>query len=384
VLSQRTSLDRAPNPLAVALERARASGEPLLDLTRSNPTSAGLPYDEPAILGALAERAALVYEPTALGLASARAAVVDVLAERGVTVSTDRVLITASTSEAYGYAFKLLCDAGDEVLVPEPSYPLFDHLARFDGVRPVAYRLAYDGAWHLDIDSIRRAQSPRTRAIVVVSPNNPTGSYLKRSELAALAEIGLPIVSDEVFAEYPLEAPADRMQSALETDAVLVLALGGLSKLAGLPQLKLGWMIAGGPSALAEEAMARLELCSDAYLSVGAPVQHALPRLLEIGRITRSAIQERIADNLATLRRVLDGSAATLLRTEGGWSAVLRLPRTQSEEDWVLGLLDEEKTLVQPGWFYDFAEEPFVVVSLLTPAPELADGAARLRRFVDA
>lgn len=384
MLSQRTSLDRAPNPLAVALERARASGDPLLDLTRSNPTSAGLPYDEPAILGALADPAALLYEPTALGLAGARTAVVEVLGERGLSTAADRVLITASTSEAYGYAFKLLCDAGDEVLVPEPSYPLFDHLARFDGVRPVTYRLAYDGAWHLDVDSIRRARSARTRAIVVVSPNNPTGSYLKRSELAALAELGLPIVSDEVFAEYPLEAPAGRVRSALETDGVLVLALGGLSKLAGLPQLKLGWMIAGGPSALVAEVMARLELCADAYLSVGAPVQHALPKLLEIGRRTRAAIQGRIADNLATLRRVLDGSAATVLRTEGGWSAVLRLPRTRSEEDWVLGLLSEEKTLVQPGWFYDFAEEPFVVVSLLTPSAELAEGAERLRRFVDA
>jgi aspartate/methionine/tyrosine aminotransferase len=384
VLSRRTSLDRAPNPLALAIERARATGEPLLDLTVSNPTTAKIAYDETAILAALADPGALVYAPDAFGLASARAAVCGVLSERGISVGAERVLLTASTSDAYGYAFKLLCDPGDEVLVPEPSYPLFEHLARFDGVRPVPYRLAYDGAWHVDVSSLERARSERTRAIVVVSPNNPTGSYLKRSELASLARLGLPIVSDEVFAEYPLDAPRDCARSALETDQVLVLALGGISKLLGLPQLKLGWAVVGGPSEQVGEALARLEICADAYLSVGAAVQHALPRLLAAGRATRDAIRLRTSKNLETLRAALAGSAATLLPVEGGWTAVMRLPRTRSEEDWVLGLLSAERTLVQPGWFYDFEDEPFIVVSLLGVEAVLAEGAERLRRFVSA
>lgn len=342
-------------------------------MTVSNPTSAGIPYAEREILEALGRPECLRYEPEPFGLPAAREIVGKMLA-----VDPARVVLTASTSEAYSLLFKLLCDEGDEALVPQPSYPLFDHLAQLEGVRLVPYRLAYDGRWHVDMDSVRRAAGPRTRAILVVSPNNPTGSYLKRDELAALASLGLPIVSDEVFAEYPLREDAARARTALETSETLVFALGGLSKLVGLPQMKLGWIATGGPEPRVREALARLELACDAFLSVGAPVQHALPALLSSGATTREAISARTRANLVALRAALAGSAATLLDVEGGWYAILRLPRTRSEEEWTLDLLRSARVLVQPGHFFDFAEEPFVVASLLTQPEAFQEGVARL------
>jgi hypothetical protein len=301
------------------------------------------------------------------------------LSASGRPVDASRVVLTASTSEAYAFLFKLLCDPGDEVLVPVPSYPLFEHLARLESVRAVPYRLAYDGAWHVDLASARVATTPRTRAIVTVSPNNPTGSYLKRTELDALASLGLPIVSDEVFAGYPLRDDATRAASALDAaGAPLVFALGGLSKLAALPQMKLAWLVAGGEPARASAALARLEVIADAFLSVGAPVQHALPALLATRGPVERAIRARTRDNLASVRAAVTGSAATLLDVEGGWYATLRLPRTRTEAEWTLGLLEEEGVYVHPGHFFDFEDEAYVVVSLLTQGDTLRDGMRRL------
>jgi aspartate/methionine/tyrosine aminotransferase len=300
-----------------------------------------------------------------------------------VDIDSERIVLTASTSEAYGFAFKLLCDPGDEVLVPAPSYPLLEHLAQLEHVRLRPYRLAYDGAWHVDLESLRCARTPRTRAVVVVSPNNPTGSYLKLSELGAFSELGLPVVSDEVFARYPLVQDPERATSALAIEGVLVLALGGLSKLAALPQMKLAWMLLGGPNSAVSEARARLELIADCYLSVAAPVQLALPALFEATRVTAAAIGARARENLTALRSELAGSAASVLHVEGGWYAVVRLPRVASEEEWVVGLLEKEGVLVQPGWFFDFSDEPYVIVSLLTPQGQLTEGARRMRHMVD-
>jgi hypothetical protein len=377
MFSRRTAFDRTENALTRALRAAQAGASSIVDLTVSNPTSAGIPYAEREILEALGRPACLRYEPEPFGLPAARDTIAKLLG-----VDAGRVVLTASTSEAYSLLFKLLCDEGDEALVPHPSYPLFDHLAQLEGVRLVPYRLAYDGRWHVDMDSVRRAAGPRARAILVVSPNNPTGSYLKRDELAALASLGLPIVSDEVFAEYPLREDAARAKTALETSETLVFALGGLSKLVGLPQMKLGWIATGGPEPRVREALARLELACDAFLSVGAPVQHALPALLSSGAAARDAIAQRTRENLATLRSALAGSAATVLDVEGGWYAVLRLPRTRSEEEWTLDLLRATRVLVQPGHFFDFEEEPFVVVSLLTEPAAFAEGVARLANRV--
>jgi aspartate/methionine/tyrosine aminotransferase len=310
------------------------------------------------------------------------------LLEEGHAIDPSRVMLTASTSEAYSFLFKLLCDPGDAVLVPAPSYPLFEHLATFESVRLVPYALAYDGAWHVDLPSVSRAIDERTRAILVVTPNNPTGSYLKKHELTALAATGLPIVSDEVFARYPLRSDPRRAATALEaTDAAsVVFAMSGLSKLAALPQMKVAWTCVGGrDSKRVSEAIARLELIADSFLSVSAPVQHALPALLASGRTAEAAIRARARTNLARLceRQARAGRAATVLDCEGGWYATVRLPRTRTEEAWALRLLEQDGVYVHPGYFFDFAEEAYVVVSLLTPETAFDEGIARLLARVD-
>jgi len=385
VFSSRTIRDRRPNRLAVALDRERARGRPLLDLTVSNPTTAGIPYPAAALLGALADPAALVYAPEPFGLDTARAAVSAELASHGVTCPPSQVALTASTSEAYAFALDLLCDPGDEVLVPSPSYPLLEHLATLEGVRLAPYRLAYDGQWHVDLASVHAARTDRTRAVIVVTPNNPTGSYLERHELASIASLGLPIVSDEVFAPYSLR-PADerRARTALEAHDVLVLALSGLSKLAGLPQLKLAWIAVGGPDSLVAEALARLELVADTYLSVATPVQLALPAIFQAAGAVRDAIRARTAHNLATAVRIVHaGSPASLLNVQGGWYATLRVPTTHTEEQWALTLLEQDGVYVHPGWFFDFAEGAHLVVSLLTPEIDFARGLERIVARVD-
>lgn len=376
--SARSSFDLRPNALSLGLARARESGRAILDLTESNPTRAGIAYDRDAVVAALARPESLVYQPAPFGLASARAAVA-----RELSWPADRIVLTASTSEAYAFLFKLLCDAGDEVLVPRPSYPLFDHLARLENVRAVPYRLAYDGAWHVDVDSLRSAAGQRSRAVVVVSPNNPTGSFVKRTELQAIASLGLPIVSDEVFAPYALREDATRAESALEArGAPLVFALGGLSKLAALPQMKLAWIAVGGDDGRVSGALARLEVIADAFLSVGTPVQHALAALLRSRAAAAGAIASRTRANLAWARDALSRtpSAATLLDVEGGWYATLRLPQTRSEQDWTLALLEHDAVLVHPGHFFDFEREAYVVCSLLTEEATFREG---MRRILD-
>jgi alanine-synthesizing transaminase len=384
MFSSRSSFDLTPNRLSLALARARTAGRSVLDLTESNPTLAGISYDVRAVLDALATPASLRYEPAPFGIPGAREAVARELSLNGIEVPAARVVLTASTSEAYAFLFKLLADPGDEVLVPVPSYPLFEHLARFESVRAVPYRLRYDGAWHIELASVRSAVSPRTRAIIVVSPNNPTGSYLKRDELRALASLNLPIVSDEVFAPFPLRDDDQRVRTSLEAGATaLVFALGGLSKLAALPQLKLAWLAIGGPREQVDGALVRLEVIADAFLSVGAPVQHALPALLASRATTEEDIRRRTRQNLARLRAAVVGSAATLLDIEGGWYATLRLPRTQSEERWALRLLEEDDVYVHPGHFFDYDEEAYVVVSLLTPELALHEGVRRIVQRVE-
>lgn len=377
MFSRRSQHDFEPNRLAHAVLSARAGGRALLDLTVSNPTTAGIPYAS-GISDAWVRSAGLLrYEPLAFGLASARAAVSELWRERGLTVPEAHIALTASTSEAYAASFKLLCDPGDEVLVPAPSYPLFEHLAGLENVRAVPYRLGYDGAWFIDANEVAARRSERSRAVVVVSPNNPTGSYLKRDELARLGALGLPILSDEVFGEYAFAADPRRAVSALECDETLVIALDGLSKLAALPQLKLAWMSLNGPRALVVEALSRLELILDTYLSPSSPVQHALPALLGSRHVAEAAILERARANQSILRTASEGSPVSVLSAEGGWYAVLRLPDVMNDEEWALTFL-AGGVLVQPGYFFDFDAAPHAVVSLLTPEATLREGAARL------
>jgi aspartate/methionine/tyrosine aminotransferase len=374
MFSTRTGWDLTPNRLSSLLEARRNRGEPVLDLTETNPTRVGIEYP-PDVLAPLAHPEALRYDPAPAGLASARAAVAADHARRGVTIEPSRVLLTASTSEAYAWLFKLLCDPGDAVLVPRPSYPLFSYLARLESVDVHAYALSYDGQWHLTLDAVREALTPRTRAVVVVTPNNPTGSYLKRTEaeelLALCAERELAVISDEVFADYAFGDDPRRTASLAAGGAALAFSLGGLSKSCGLPQVKLAWIAISGPERWRTAAQARLEVVADTYLSVSTPVQRAAPALLARRPELQRPIAERVAANLDGLRhRLGPGSPASLLHTEGGWSAVLQVPATQSEEERVTRLLEEHGVLVHPGYFFDFPREAFLVLSLLPP-PDL-------------
>jgi aspartate/methionine/tyrosine aminotransferase len=376
--SSRSETDRSPNALTIAARRAKEAKRTILDLTESNPTRAGIPYagSVPSVLG---DSRGASYDPLPFGLLVARRAVSRTLQEEvGVDIDPSRIVLTASTSEAYGFLFKLLCDPGDDVLVPQPSYPLFEHIARLEGVRLSPYALAYDGQWHVDIASARRARGARTRAAIVVHPNNPTGSYVKREELAALAALGLPIVSDEVFSSFPLRADSRRTRSALDHESGLVFALGGLSKMAALPQMKLAWICVGGEEVLVREACSRLELIADSYLSVNTAVQLAAPALLESRHVAADAIRARLRKNLARASTRALGTPASVLAVEGGWYATLRLPCTRAEEDWALAFLEEDGVYVHPGHFFDFASEAYVVTSLLTPESVYDEGIARI------
>ncbi len=380
--SRRTQHESEPNALSLALHARRAAGLSVCDLTQSNPTLTDLPYDRPRLLAALSDARSLVYEPASFGLLAARSAVQGLQRSAGFEIPSEQIVLTSSTSEAYAFLFKLLCDAGDEVLIPQPGYPLFEHLAALEQVKVANYELGYDGSWHIDFDSLARARSPRTRAVVVVNPNNPTGSFLKQDELRRLVEFGLPIISDEVFSSFALGPDASRVGSVLETDAALVFALGGLSKLAALPQLKLAWVCVAGPKTALGAALSRLELIADTFLSPNTPVQHALPEILASRGPVERALNARIASNFAVLVRALEGGAATPLFLEGGWYAVVRLPALLSVAEWVLGLLEQYGVLTQPGWFYDFPGGAQLVLSLITEEAAFALGVTRIAERV--
>ena len=388
MFSERTRWDLRPNRLAERLAAKRAAGARLLDLTESNPTRVGL-CGPPDLLLPLARPEARRYEPSAFGHPDARAAVAADFARRGFPLAPERVLLSASTSEAYAFLFKLLCDPGDEVLVPRPGYPLFEFLATLESVRVRAYPVAYDGEWRLDLAALRTALGPRTRALVVVNPNNPTGAYLKREELGALlalcAERGMALVSDEVFADFALTDDSRRVASVASDGPALAFALGGLSKSCGLPQLKLAWTAVTGPESLVRDALARLEIVADTYLSVSTPVQLAAPELLARRDELQAPIRERIRSNLQTLRAAVGpGCPASILLPEGGWSAVLRVPATLTEEERVTRLLEERDVLVHPGYFFDFPAEAYLVLSLLPEPRDFAEGVARVLADLEA
>lgn len=385
MFSSRLPASLRENAFTRARSRLRALGAPLLDLTISNPTSAGIPYP-PDLLSSLADARGFRYEPEPLGLLAARTAIAGMLSSHRSPVAPEDVVLIASTSEAYALLFKLLCNPGNAVLVPQPSYPLFELLTRLEGVTPQPYRLEYHGIWSIDRASVERALTPETRAMLVVSPNNPTGSFVRAADrewLAGLAaERGMAVISDEVFADYPLSVREGASSFRGEARA-LTFVLGGMSKSAGLPQVKLAWMIASGPDALVSAAIERLEMICDTYLSVSTPVQVAVPALLAAGARVRAAIQARLHRNLAALRAGLARyPAVELLEPEAGWSAVLRVPATTSEEALVIRLLEDARLIAHPGHFFDFPAEAYLVVSLLTPEAVFDAGLDRLLPIV--
>lgn len=379
--SSRLPQNLEPNAVSRAIEAKRRGGVAIIDLTETNPTRAGFDYPK-ALLEPLANPRALEYDPQPLGLWQARAAVAADFRRRGIVISADRVALTSSTSEAYGLLFKLLCDADDAVLVPHPSYPLFEHLTRLESVRAVPYALEYHGAWRIDMDAMRRLPADRVRAILIVSPNNPTGSFLHRDDLAELSELavsrGWAIIGDEVFADYSLDA-APAATHVLAGAEVLTFSLGGLSKSAALPQLKLGWIGCGGPTDKVDEAMKAYELIADTYLSVSTPVQAAAAELILSGEAIRAQILARLRRNLESLRGLAAGHPSlNVLRVEGGWCAVIQVPQLQPEEALVLDLLDQDSVLVHPGYFFDFAREAFIIVSLLVEPTQFDRAMARV------
>jgi len=384
MFSSRVPGDRRANAFSAALARARARG-PLLDLTVTNPTRAGIDYPRD-LLTSLADAAGLRYEPTAFGAAGARAAVAETYSRRGLAIGADRVVLTASTSEAYSLLFKLLCEpGGSRVLTPAPSYPLFDHLTALDGVEQAHYALEFHGEWAIDPHSLDQAWTSETRAVLAVTPNNPTGSILRDGDADELvtraAARHAALILDEVFIDYPLGAALPEAV-ALRDPAALTFRLGGLSKTVGLPQLKLGWIAVQGPEPLAAEAMDRLELICDTYLSVATPVQLAARRLLEQGSVVREQILARVRRNYQTLVEAIGGDAS-VLPADAGWSGVMRLPATLSDEAVALDLLDRDAVVVHPGYFFDFRLEA-LVVSLLPVPEQFARGVQLLQNRLNA
>lgn len=381
MFAERTKWNLSANRLSEALARHKASGKQLFDLTVSNPTECGFNYDARAILGALHNPAALRYEPNPKGLEVARRAVAAYCADRGAAVALDDIILTTSTSEAYSFVFRLLCNPDDELLIPAPSYPLFAFLADLQDVKLVRYPLVYDHGWQIDFHVLEQVITARTRGVIVVNPNNPTGHFLKTQELSRLNAIcsqrEMALIADEVFLDFALGSQGG-LSCAANSDA-LTFTLSGLSKICGLPQMKLAWLIASGPEELKQAALERLEVIADTYLSPNTPVQLATPTFLEQRRGFQKQLMTRVRRNLAELDRQLgEQKACTRLELEGGWYAVLRVPATGRDEELAIELLTKEHVYVHPGHFFDFAGEGYLVVSLITREKEFAKGIGRV------
>ena len=396
MFASRTKWRLEPNRFTRALEEHRNSGKELLDLTASNPTTCGLAYPEEEIIAALADPRMLEYHPESKGLREAREAVAGYYdGRRGFSVPGSRevakvdpecILLTSGTSEAYSHIFRLLCEAGGEILVPAPSYPLFEFLADLADIRLVPYPLLYDHGWQIDFASLRAAVTPRSRALLVVHPNNPTGSFVKPREAVELEEIcfahEMAIVADEVFLDYR-DGPEPAQTFALHGGA-LTFTLSGLSKISLLPQMKLAWIVVSGQHALVHSAVERLEIIADTYLSPSTPIQLALPKFLALRHGLQEQLEKRISTNLSALDEELRASKLlTRLEREGGWYTVLRVPVTGTDEDLAINLLERYSVLVHPGHFFNFPRDGFLVLSLITPEQQFQEGVRRLRKLFD-
>jgi alanine-synthesizing transaminase len=383
MFSDRTNWKLTRNRLTEALEEVRSSGAHVLDLTVSNPTRAGLLYDDAHILQSLASPQAMDYDPQPKGLRNAREAVAAYYqTEHGIhNLDTERIILTTSTSEGYSFVFRLLCNPGDELLVPKPTYPLFEFLADLQDVKLVPYTLIYDHGWQMDFPSLQQAVTNRTRGIVVVHPNNPTGSFVHSQEQESLnilcREHGLALIADEVFLDYP-HYGATRQSFSANAD-VLTFTLSGVSKISALPQMKVAWVVTSGPAAEVEAAQSRLEVIADTYLSMNAPIQWATATLLEQRKSIHHQLLTRVLANLKELDHQLAAQkTCQRLDVEGGWYAVLRVPVTQTDEELAVALLRKKSLLVHPGHFYDFPSDGYLILSLITPEAEFADGIGRL------
>ncbi len=381
MFADRTNWNLDANRLSEALARHRAIRRPLLDLTASNPTECGFDYDRPAIMRALSDADALDYKPGPKGLETARQAVAAYYAARGNEVSIENIFLTTSTSEAYSFVFRMLCNPGDELLIPTPSYPLFEFLADIQDVKLMRYPLVYDYHWQIDFHALEQAITSRTRGAIVVHPNNPTGHFCKPEDLTRLNEVcsarQMALIVDEVFLDFVLTG-AQPLSFATNTGA-LTFTMSGLSKISGLPQMKTAWLITTGPEHLRKQALARLEVIADTYLSMNAPMQLATPVFLEQRRGFQKQLMTRVRRNLSELDRQLAGQkSCSRLKMEGGWNTVLRVPATRSDEELAIELLATRDVYAHPGHFYDFPGNGYLIVSVITPEPEFAKGIERL------
>ncbi len=388
MFSRRTNWQLTSNPLTLAIEEARASGQKILDLTVSNPTEAGIRPEPEAVLAALANPKAMGYDPQPRGLFEARQAVCNYYREsHEVDIDPKRLLLTTSTSEAYSYVFRLLCNPGDEILVPKPSYPLFEFLADLADVKLIPYPLLYDHGWQIDFPSLEKAATTQSRAVILVHPNNPTGSYVSPSEMGALnslcREHNLALIADEVFLDYALDRM--RRRSFVTNQDALTFTLSGISKISALPQMKLAWVATSGPQQMVEDGGARLEIIADTYLSVNAPIQLAAPVLLDQREKVQPVLLDRLRRNLAELdTQLASHPSCTRLQVEGGWYAILRVPVIETDEDLAIRLLKKGSVSVHPGHFYDFPGDGYLVLSLITEPAEFREGVARLLQVVRA
>jgi alanine-synthesizing transaminase len=385
MFASRTNWNLKPNRLAEALEQHKSSGRRLLDLSASNPTECGFKYDSAAIMRSLCAPASLQYHPDPKGLKSARMAVSNYYAENGEQVSIDDLILTASTSEAYSFIFRLLCNPGDELLIPTPGYPLFDFLADVNDVKLTRYPLFYDHGWHIDTHALRQAVTPRTRGIIVVHPNNPTGHFTKQEEVAQLNQIcsanQMAIIADEVFLDFSHGAP---QKSFVANSGALTFTMSGISKISGLPQMKFAWLAVNGPEAEKREALARLEMIADTYLSLNAPIQLAAPVLLLQRKRFQQQLMTRVRANLAELDSQLsEKKHVARLAVQGGWYAVLRVPATRPDEELALELLKKHDVYVHPGHYYDFPGDGYLVVSLITPEQDFTEGVRRILSAIE-
>jgi alanine-synthesizing transaminase len=377
VFSDRTAWNLEPNPLSKALANRLSSGKPVIDLTESNPTKCGFRFDAEKILGALSDPASVIYDPVPEGLLTARNAVVDYYRSRNCAVNVNDIFLATSTSEAYSFLFRALCNPGDEVLIPQPGYPLFNFLADIQDVTTVPYPLIYDYGWQIDLHALERAITPRTRALAVVNPNNPTGHFCKADEIHRLNQIclesDLALIADEVFLDFSFVK--DILPTFASNNKALTFTMSGLSKISGLPQMKVAWLIVVGPETLKQQAVARLEMIADTYLSMNTPVQLALPALLELRHNFQKQCIERTRNNLARLDKLLSTQKlCTRLNLEGGWYAVVKVPVTGSDGNLALELLNARGVYLHPGHFYDFPGDGYLVVSLITPELQFATG----------
>ncbi|MCL2825716.1 MAG: pyridoxal phosphate-dependent aminotransferase [Polyangiaceae bacterium] len=378
--SRRANWDLSPNALTIAYTNRVRSGLDVLDLIQSNPTIVGINPIDQRVLDALANEACQKYEPTARGLPNAREAVASWYRRNGIAMHADQLLLTASSSESYAMLLKLLCDPGDSIVVPAPSYPLFDHLARLECVGVDRYPLMEDDGFRIDELALRESIGSTAKAIFLVSPNNPTGSFLHEQELRCVERVakdyGLSLVCDEVFAEYIWKDSEDRVRCAAMDAAVPTFSLGGLSKSACMPQMKLGWIVMGG--GVSDDTICRLEMIADTYLSVSTPIQHASAALLSCADVARRQMSERIRVNLAVLRDAVSGTSMSLLDVHGGWYGCLRVPSVMTDEQWAVKLVEEDGVMVHPGSYFGFSRAGVLVVGLIAPCAEFAEGICRL------